>query len=54
MYEKEINQIQTLILVKGGTVLTDKERQGLECLLDTIYLDGRIGKLKELQKELKA
>jgi len=51
-HPKEIETIQTLILVKGGSVLTDTEKESLDCLLDVIYLDGRIDKLKELQKEI--
>lgn len=53
-HPKEIETIQTLILVKGGSVLTDTEKESLDCLLDVIYLDGRIDKLKELQKEIKS
>lgn len=52
-HHKEIEAIQTLILIKGGTRLTDDEKKSLDCLLDVIYLDGRIDKLKELQKEIK-
>lgn len=52
-HTKEIEAIQSLILVKGGCALTDTEKKSLDCLLDVIYLDGRIDKLKEMQKEIK-
>lgn len=53
-HPKEIETIQSLILIKGGSRLTDEEKESLDCLLDVIYLDGRIDKLKEVQKELKS
>jgi len=53
-HPKEIEAIQALIITKGGSVLTDTEKESLDCLLDVIYLDGRIDKLKEVQKELKS
>lgn len=52
-HPKEIEAIQSLILVKGGTILTDDEKKSLDSMLDVIYLDGRIDKLKEMQKEIK-
>lgn len=52
-HPKEIETIQSLILVKGGSALTYTEKESLDCLLEVIYLDGRIDKLKEVQKEIK-
>ena len=49
----EITKIETLIITKGGSRLTDEEKKSLDCLLNTVYLDGRIDKLKELQKEIR-